>query len=123
MKRSGLLTLLLLLGALLLLATPMAEAASKKKRKAWTQAELDALEKQWEDGDAEEELQTPERERRIEMEEREKAKKEGCVLICVGNSSVGGEGQAFNTPLTVPTRPPPPSQSTARRCPPWAGPA
>lgn len=77
MKRSGLLTLLLLVGALLLLATPAAEAASKKKRKAWTQEELNALEKQWEEGDAEEDLFTPERKHRIEMEEREKAKKEG----------------------------------------------
>lgn len=80
MKRSGLLTLLLLLGALLLLATPVAEAAaSKKKRKAWTKEELEALEKQWEEGDAEEDLDTPERKHRLEMEEREKAKKEGCV--------------------------------------------
>jgi hypothetical protein len=77
MKRSGLLTLLLLVGALLLLAAPVAEAASKTKRKAWTEKELEELEKQWEDGDAEEDLMTPERQRRLEMEQRKKAKEEG----------------------------------------------
>lgn len=87
MKRSGLLTLLLLLGAALLLATvPGAAAASKKKRKAWTEKELEELEKQWEGGDAEEDLMSPERQHRLEMEAREKAKEEGCVRSLGGRA-------------------------------------
>ena len=71
MKRPVHQLLLLALVAVLLLALPWgAEAASKKKRKAWTQAELDALEKEWEEGDAEEDLMTPERQHRLQREAR-----------------------------------------------------
>lgn len=73
MKRLSLVVVALLL--VLLLASPASALA--KKRKAWTEKELEALERQWEDGDAEEDLDTPERKHRLEMEEREKAKKEG----------------------------------------------
>lgn len=74
MKRLGLLLLVLLV-----LASPASVLA--KKRKAWTEKELEALERQWEDGDAEEDLDTPERKHRMEMEAAEKAKKEGLVTV------------------------------------------
>lgn len=70
-KPSLLLLLTLFLG--LLVFCPPADAASKKKKKAWTAAELEALEKAWEAGDSEEELDTPERRFKKEREARDKA--------------------------------------------------
>lgn len=65
------LSLLLLLVALFALVSP---AAAYKKRKEWTEEELEALEKSWEANDAEEELDTPERRHRLEMEARKTKK-------------------------------------------------
>lgn len=65
------LSLLLLLVVLFALVSP---AAAYKKRKEWTDEELEALEKSWEANDAEEELDTPERRYRLEMEARKTKK-------------------------------------------------
>jgi len=65
------LSLLLLLVALFVVLSP---AAAYKKRKEWTEEELEALEKAWEANDAEEELDTPERRYRLEMEARKTKK-------------------------------------------------
>ncbi len=69
MRKSLLLLLVLTLLAVLVVPT----VAAAKKKKAWTQKELDDLEKAWEAGDEEEELDTPERRMQAKMEARKNA--------------------------------------------------
>lgn len=64
---------LLLLLVLTLLAVLVVPTAAAAKKKAWTQKELDDLEKSWESGDEEEELDTPERRMQAKMEARKNA--------------------------------------------------
>lgn len=66
--------LLLASAVVLLLLAPVAEG-KKKARKTWTEAELKALETEWESGDKEVDLMTAERLREKEM----KAKPAGYV--------------------------------------------
>jgi hypothetical protein len=65
-------TLSLLL-SLIVLCVVLSPAAAYKKRKEWTEEELEALERAWEANDAEEDLDSPERRQRLEMEAGKKA--------------------------------------------------
>jgi len=53
---------------LIVLFVAFSPAAAYKKRKEWTEEELEALERAWEANDAEEDLDSPERRQRLEME-------------------------------------------------------
>lgn len=103
MKRLGLASLLMAALLLLLLVVASPAAALAKKRKAWTEKELEALEKQWEDGDAEEDLDSPHRRHRLEMEEAEKARKEGWVgAVNASGTGRGGGRRQIHVPGIAP---------------------